>query len=56
MHMHTPSTFVEIISTQLAVLPSKSAALLRPSPALFTWAQEARTAVQGRGTASKALT
>ena len=36
MHMQTPRTLVLIISTQLAVLPSQSDALLRPSPALFT--------------------
>ena len=36
VHMQRPSTLVEIISTQLAVLPSHSAALLRPSPALLT--------------------
>mmetsp|Transcript_8987 Transcript_8987/g.26931 ORF Transcript_8987/g.26931 Transcript_8987/m.26931 type:complete len:266 (+) Transcript_8987:616-1413(+) len=36
VHMQTPSTLVDTISTQLAVLPSHSAALLRPSPALFT--------------------
>ena len=36
VHMQTPSTLVLIISTQLAVLPSHSDALLRPSPALFT--------------------
>ena len=35
-HMQTPSTLVLTISTQLAVLPSKRWALLRPRPALFT--------------------